>query len=162
DDRQRDRSGRLLVQMVQHRVGDPAGRQRQSIALGRRNQLGRGGWRSVENDLEQLTVEVVFDDIDLVVLLDEFVYAGGQGQRAQAQIAALDTGAAQAVAGLGNGWVIAAQADDADFRALVLVDDGLGNQRARGLEFAIQANQVVFPIVRALAVGGVFVVACAA
>ena len=110
-----------------------------------------------------MRVAILFDDVDAIMLLDEFVDLAGERIGAQAEIVGLDrVFVAKLIAALGYAPMGSAVGDDSDFRIRPFENFWTRNEGARGFKLAVEALHVVFVIVGALAVIGFVVVSAAA
>ncbi len=82
---------------------------------------GEFGFEIELEQAEHLRVAILFDDVDAIVLLDEFVDFAGERIGAQAQVVGLDpVFVAKLVAAFGDAPVRGAVGDDADLWRLCL------------------------------------------
>jgi len=110
-----------------------------------------------------LRVAILFDYVNAIVLLDEFMNLAGEGTGPQTQVIGFDgIFGAQLIAAFGYAPVRSSVGDDSDSCVRAFDNFRTRNKRARGFELAVEALHVVFVIVGALAVVRFVVVPAAA
>src|SRR5580704_3917879 len=111
---------------------------------------------------QHLRVAVLLDDINMFVLLDEFMHFARKRISPQPQVVGLEAVFfAHLIAAFGNAPVGSPITDDSDLRVVPLRNFWSWNEGPRSFEFAVQALHIVLEVVGAFAVLSLFVMAAA-
>src|SRR5579862_5339685 len=106
----------------------------------------------------ELTVAVLFDDVNAIVALDERRDFGRERQRAQAHVVELDAGFAQIIARFYSGVVRRSIGENGDLTVFLLFDDGRRHGPARRIVLADETIEISLPDLRHLGIASLFIV----
>src|SRR5579862_3354813 len=106
----------------------------------------------------ELTVAVLFDDVNAIVALDERRDFGRERQRAQAHVVELDAGFAQIIARFYSGEVRRSIGENGDLTVFLLFDDGRRHGPARRIVLADETIEISLPDLRHLGIASLFIV----
>src|SRR5579883_1502191 len=154
-------SAMILFLLLQNGVRDKASINGQTVEMQDRADLHSQVRYFQTDEIPQLSIAILLDDVDMVMLLDKFTQILGEGDCLDAHVACRFVGGFELVARLGYSKMRRAYCYDADFGILVYINVRLWHILASGLEFLVQPVHQVLVIFRPFGISGFFIVPAA-